>query len=53
MVKNPTLYYKSLYMKYYHFYQQYKDHFNRAGVTNYQNVPFMALFFRDKINFWW
>lgn len=41
---NPDLYYRSLNIEYYYFFQQYKNHFNIVGVTVHQCVSFVTLF---------
>ena len=51
--RNFDLYYRNLHMECYYFCQQCEDHFDTAGATGYQYVPFAALFLRDRINFRW
>lgn len=50
--RNCDLYYKSLYIKYYYFYWQYKDYFNMAKTTDYKSVFFTAMFLQNLINFY-
>ena len=40
-------------MHYYHFYQQYKDHFETSGVTGMNCTPFTASFLRSTISLRW
>ena len=51
--RNPDLYYGSLYIEYYYFCWQCKDHFDTTGATGHQRVPFAASFVQDRINFRW
>ena len=51
--RNPDLYYKSSHMKCYYFCRQCEDHFDTAGATGHQRVPFAASFLQNKINFRW
>lgn len=51
--RNPDLYYGTLHMDCYHFYQQCEDHFKTAGAKGHRRVPCAASFLRGKINFRW
>ena len=45
-VRNPDLYYENSHM-------ECEDHFDKAGATGHQRVPFAVSFLRDRINFPW
>ena len=50
--KVPNIYFKKSHMDYYHFCQQYENHFETAGATRSNRTPFATSFFYRKINFW-
>lgn len=47
------LYYRNSYMDCYRFCQQCKDHFDMAGATGTNRIPFAALFLQDTISHRW
>ena len=50
--KVPNVYFGNLHINCYHFSQQYEDYFEIAGAIGSNHIPFAALFFCGKINFW-
>ena len=51
--KKPDLYYENLYIGYYYFCCQCKDHFETAGSKSHKPILFAALFFWESHNFCW
>lgn len=51
-LRNPHLYYGNLYMEYYYFCQQGKDHFEFTGLLGYKRVIFTATFLKNRILNW-
>lgn len=49
----PDLYFGKSHMECYHFYQQCEDHFDTAGATGTNRIPFAASFLRGRISFRW
>ena len=47
------MYYDKLYMDFYHFCQQCKNHFETAGPTGFNRTPFAAFFLRGNISVRW
>lgn len=45
-----NIYYSESYIKYYNFYQEYKDYFALAKAKNFNHL-FVTLFLRNYINF--
>lgn len=51
--RNPDLYHGNLHIKFYHFCQEYEDHFETTKAKSYTRVLFAALFLCGKMNFCW
>lgn len=49
--RNSNLYYESIYIKYYHFCQEYEDYFNMTNITGPKRILFATLFLCNRINF--
>lgn len=49
----PDLYFGKSHMECYHFCQQCEDHFDTAGATGTNRIPFAASFLRGRISFRW
>ncbi len=51
--KTPDVYHGRSHMEYYNFCQQCEDHFDTCGAIVPNQIPFVATFLRDQINFRW
>ena len=51
--KTLDIYHKRFYIKYYNFCQQYENHFATCGAIGPNQIPFVAFFLQDRVNFRW